>query len=1092
MDQLDLPFTGRENHQLYFARQFPLLEKKLVECVSWEKSKDPLCPVVIVVPSLILANHLSMKLLFGGINLLNLKQLALNLAGEKLYSRGSREISSFGEELLARRAMENEIKEKDSLYPYIGSPGFRQVFMSLAKDFRQGGFEELSGIRDIISRMEKEEDGLLNPQKLSKVFHLLNSFRRGFGNKYFDVEDAFSKASESCQFFSNIFGTDHLYLYGFHRFDRAQLKLIRAAAKHLKVTAFSPVLPGNETSESILNFFKTTGFKSKEIKPEKKQDVNNLNLVKNLLFSGGKSPGAKGEDGSIVILSCPAPEDEAREITRMILEDARQGYAFEDTAILLKDPSRYSNLVINSLKNAGIPYYNHAGTCPSKTAAGRTVKLLINFPVETFARHQVMEFITSGSVNFENFFEDGYSPVPSRWDQLSREASITRGYNSWIKKLGNLKSDYRQEAKRQKDEKTQESARETINDIDNLIKFIRILKKDLSSFPSTGSWVDYSLKLDEIISCYVIEDENLRQIRKSIVALKSLDNLYSPVDLETFRSFVIQNLETGRIREGRYKKGGVNVFNLTSAIGLNFSRVYVPGMTADKFPVSHEENPLMHDREKEIFNRVFKGPGKLPLRRELASHEPVLFLLMVSSVDNQLVFTFPRLDPSSNVEKIPSPYLPEIGKILTSTDVLYENLDAIPGYRRIAPRIYRNLEPENAIDPGEYREAFLKKDESEGTNFYARELATVRNTFYKSLKYRHERYGKNIFTIYDGQIRDKSLLNELEKFADRFLQSASASSLEEYHTCPYRFFLDRVMKITPLEEPEKIRRITPRHRGTLYHQIFKDFYTKMKARQMLPLQPDKIDQYTEIIKEIAEKAFRQIEESGITGDFSSWHEQTLKIHRSLEKFIPRETESSEFIPSFFERGFGYLALEDTGERESVVIEIEPATTIRFHGRFDRVDLSFDGKRCLVIDYKTGKQKSFQKSGNLAGGKMLQLPLYLFSAGQVIPGIEDIENSAAAYYFATRKGKFKKVEFSGETLKKRETQIKSLLKGIVDGIKSGCFIPYPGEPKSKGSDEGENCSYCDYREICPSDVLELYKRKSNDPSISSFINLKEIE
>ena len=76
------------------------------------------------------------------------------------------------------------------------------------------------------------------------------------------------------------------------------------------------------------------------------------------------------------------------------------------------------------------------------------------------------------------------------------------------------------------------------------------------------------------------------------------------------------------------------------------------------------------------------------------------------------------------------------------------------------------------------------------------------------------------------------------------------------------------------------------------------------------------------------------------------------------------------------------------------------------GRIDRVTWDHDPPtRFRVIDYKTGKVRD-DKPAQLQGGRMLQLPLYVLAAAQLL-GV-DPDAGEAAYVYPTRRGEFRTV------------------------------------------------------------------------------------
>lgn len=65
------------------------------------------------------------------------------------------------------------------------------------------------------------------------------------------------------------------------------------------------------------------------------------------------------------------------------------------------------------------------------------------------------------------------------------------------------------------------------------------------------------------------------------------------------------------------------------------------------------------------------------------------------------------------------------------------------------------------------------------------------------------------------------------------------------------------------------------------------------------------------------------------------------------------------------------------------IEIQAgARTLRLNGRMDRLNWDQERTAFRVVYYKTGRMGD-EKAGQLQGGRMLQLPLYVLAAAQLL-------------------------------------------------------------------------------------------------------------
>ena len=77
-------------------------------------------------------------------------------------------------------------------------------------------------------------------------------------------------------------------------------------------------------------------------------------------------------------------------------------------------------------------------------------------------------------------------------------------------------------------------------------------------------------------------------------------------------------------------------------------------------------------------------------------------------------------------------------------------------------------------------------------------------------------------TAYDGVIGDMS-----QWWEKRACRGISPTTLEVFGTCPFKFFMGKVLELESLEEPEKIDVIAAVDLGSLYHNILRDFYSAL-------------------------------------------------------------------------------------------------------------------------------------------------------------------------------------------------------------------------------------------------------------------------
>ena len=166
--------------------------------------------------------------------------------------------------------------------------------------------------------------------------------------------------------------------------------------------------------------------------------------------------------------------------------------------------------------------------------------------------------------------------------------------------------------------------------------------------------------------------------------------------------------------------------------------------------------------------------------------------------------------------------------------------------------------------------------------------------------------------------------------------------------------------------------------------------------------------------------------------------------------------------------------------------------IAFRGKIDRIDADKNGKRALVLDYKTGSARSYTAlSGTrntpadpIDKGKRLQLVIYSLAARRALGDDTDV---SAAYWFVSDAGKFalapkEPLQIADADVRERFRQG---ITTIIEGIKGGMF---PANPGPVGRFGFENCSWCDFKTLCPSRRDVQWRRKKSAAQLADYVKL----
>jgi ATP-dependent helicase/nuclease subunit B len=305
----------------------------------------------------------------------------------------------------------------------------------------------------------------------------------------------------------------------------------------------------------------------------------------------------------------------------------------------------------------------------------------------------------------------------------------------------------------------------------------------------------------------------------------------------------------------------------------------------------------------------------------------------------------------------------------------------------------------------------------------------------------------------------------------------SPSSIESWASCPFSYFLDRVLRVEPTERPEQevAWAIGAAAKGALVHGILSRFFGELAAQG----RPGPSEAYRaedrERIERIALEDFAQLEEAGETGHRLAWDNERQAILTDLQTFLRQDEElrADGLVPKFFEQGFGMRS----DSWEELVVDLGAGRTALLRGRIDRIDLGPDPqspKVARLIDYKTGRafnERDFEADPVVAGTQV-QPSVYGAVIRSRYPGIE----VKSGYWFVSTKGNFKFLAVQDDP-----ARLRSVLDVVDRGLRAGAFPQVPGSDDSRPDRTSwENCMYCPFDRNCPTGRDQMRERKRDRP------------
>ncbi|MFC1865155.1 PD-(D/E)XK nuclease family protein [Chloroflexota bacterium] len=802
--------------------------------------------------------------------------------------------------------------------------------------------------------------------------------------------------------------------------------------------------------------------------------------------------------GHIVIV--PDAYEEVRWALRNIARYAEKGIPFHRMALLYRNTNPYSELVKSQLQLAEIPAAGPDPVPLRDSTAGKLLLYVIEVFQSDYARESVMRWIAEAPVNTGKD-EPLSANKTALWEEISGKAGIISGIRQWSERLERFCIGIKEELESKEISEEDEDAPIAGRDETRLLAAIQLKvfleKLSLSPPPvDTGLWKDYSKWASQMMQQYASPESwpeaQISSYERVIAVLDEIGRLDAiepgGTTLAKFRQTLDDCLSASSGRLGS-TGDGVFVAPLGAALGMEFEIVHILGMAEGAFPPKLYDDAIIPDQ----YRAEFGDSSPLPLRSQIQVKERRLFRAALASGSTRIL-SYPRSGVAGQRLGYPSTWLVREAEILhrkcenpksvTYAPVNSANLErmATEPWISVIHSAYDSVLSLGGLPPSDvydYDMNSLAKWHVSGYSIDRHFLMAGNTTGHRALK--AERSARDIsFTPWDGNVT--SLFGKSLRLGVPGESAHSPTRLELWAKCPFRYYLQHVLELSVLERPEEILTISPLDRGSLVHKILEKFIRSLEEKKSLPKhgEPWAAD-HRILVLEIAEEEFAKAEARGITGVPLLWDVAKSEIRDDLSLFLKKDSEMrAEIItqPIAIEWRFGF------GEKSPyppVMLDLDEGHRISFRGVIDRVDADASGTKLFIIDYKTGKSYSYRdmKDNPLGTGTHLQLPVYALAIRSRFGQGCEIK---AAYWFISAKSGFETREITlSESL---ESDFRDMVKLIVSGIDGGLFPANPG----KGGEGYNNCTYCDYRRICPSDVDIVWERKSQNPELAEYVDM----
>lgn len=740
------------------------------------------------------------------------------------------------------------------------------------------------------------------------------------------------------------------------------------------------------------------------------------------------------------------PDDEVRLIVRGVVDALRAGIPLERMAVLYGSGEPYARLLHEHLDLAAIAHNGATTRSMTDSVLGRGLLRALALPDNDFARDDVCSLFATAPV-----LDGRGRAVPgARWERLSRSAGVVRGAQQWTERLSAYGSE--SEARGLSFERDRAEA---------LREFVGRLAADVDPARMPRTWRELARFAHALVRRYfgnetrreswpAFEQVAARRVEAIIDRLGTLDSVDPNPTPATFRRMFELELDAARDRIGRLGDG-LLVGPVGMALGVDLDRLFVCGLAEGLFPAVPHDDPLLGDRERAALD------GELRVSSDRTADDERAFRAALSSTDGSRVCTYPRGDLRRTTERVPSRFLAEHDDALAAAR---SNPSYAFGSAHVPfPANRHELDVRAAVT---------------GDAWVAKVPAVARAVDLLGAR------ASARLTRFDGNLT--GLGERLEPIHPSLPgRVTSPTRLEHWAICPHAYFVQHVLGVEPIEEPEDIMQIEPIARGRLVHDILDRFLAEVRNRPDAgrPWTPEERAR----LRAVAEEVCASAEAHGLTGRRLLWHRDRRALLAELDAFLDadgryRDEFGAQTLATELSFGFGGDAASPGAiDAGAVEVALGGGRALVMRGKADRVDRLADG-RLVVIDYKTGSERHYKDLDHddpVTAGQHLQLPVYAYAARGAFG---DDDSPVDAYYWFVGRGNNQRIGYAVDA--PVDETYADTLRAIVDGIETGVFPALPPEPAPTPF---VLCPYCDPDGMGTTDRWREWERKYDSPEMA---------
>lgn len=867
------------------------------------------------------------------------------------------EINNYGKVMLLKQIFEENKENLKVFNKAAKQEGFLREFDNLISELKQNCISPEFLEQTAKHKLMGEGNQLLN-NKLKDISVIYKEIQSKTLDKFYDDEDKMElliSAVKESEYIKNSI----IWIDGFESFNMQRHNLIKELVKSAKSVTISLNIDasyiesfqshdGWEAFKTVYDTYNTIvkdiGSEFRIIPINGNRFNNEMNIIERNLFTINNQKYEKETD-NIHIISSLNPYSEVEKAAGKIVSLIRdKGYRWMDISIAVSDIDNYGINIKKVFAQYEIPYFLDAKRDIMGNPLTKFILSLLDMFNYNFKHDSVFEFLKTGFTTLD-------------YDEISKLENFALQYgiegNKWFKpfSFNAEKIEYFEELRE---------------------RFTNNLLEYKNKYKELNNVLGITLFLYDFLKTYKVQEKIEKQVnifKKSELYEMSGENaqiwnyvidIFEQITLAGSDAIITPH-EYKKMLESGFKEVMVSIIppSLDKVTVSDIDKIsvkptkvlFILGANEGKLDSKNSEKGLLLDDERDLLS---KTGLKLLIDSDYYAYKEKnsLYKLFTSASHKLLVsYAMGTLDGKSLQASMYVDRIKQLFPLVKEESDLVTNLEEekISNNKGTVDFLINNI-----------------RNYIEGNNI---------DSVWMDVYSWYEENDENVLKIINQGI---SYENKTEKIKNENLKkiyqeptTMSVSKLENFASCPFKYFMESVIK----PQPRIIQKVEFYDLGNIYHESVEEFTKVLNDVDVMSLDNDKI---SNLSLSITEKVLndKQAEYTALeANERNKYMKEKIKrlINRAATTIV-NQLQRGNFRPKYTELIIG----NDNKEFsiEPVEIKINDELSVYFQGRIDRVDIfNKDDKTYInIIDYKSSL-KDIDLSDALQG-LQLQLLIYM--------------------------------------------------------------------------------------------------------------------